>query len=95
MTNMRNDKVRMGALALALTVGTVGVTGVAAQDTETPPADETVTAQPVDLEPRDEGFDDWGLLGLLGLAGLLGLRRQPARPMVVEERVTATETRRP
>ena len=86
---------RTVAAALALTVGTVGAAGVAAQETPTPAADEPVTTQPVDVQPRDEGFDDWGLLGLLGLAGLAGLRRPPARPVMVEERVTATETRRP
>ena len=82
-------------MALALTVGMVGAGGVEAQETPTPAADESVTTQPVDVQPRDEGFDDWGLLGLRGLAGLARLRRPPAQPVVVKERVTETETRRP
>lgn len=35
---------------------------------------------------RDEGFDDWGLLGLLGLAGLLG-RKRPDTDRVETRRV--------
>jgi len=92
MAIKRIDRVQTVAVALALTCGVVGAAGVAAQETP-PAADEPVVVDPVETE--DEGFDDWGLLGLLGLGGLLGLRRQPARPVMVEERVTATETRRP
>ncbi len=95
MTIERAGRVRTGVLALVLAFGASAAAGVSAQETPTPAADDVVTTQPVDLEPRDEGFDDWGLLGLLGLLGLAGLRRQPDRPVLVEERVTGTETRRP
>ena len=64
------------------------------EDALTPEAEETTTTATQTTEPRDEGFDDWGLLGLLGLAGLAGLRRPPVHP-VVEERRDGAVTRRP
>lgn len=79
----------MGAPPIAL-----GAAGAVAQDNLTPDVGETTTAATRATEPRDEGFDDWGLLGLLGLAGLAGPRRQSTRP-VVEERHDGTATRRP
>ena len=45
-------------------------------------ADRTATRD----DDRDEGFDDWGLLGLLGLAGLLG-RKRPDTDRVETRRV--------
>lgn len=83
------------AVVAAAAISLFGVNGMAAQEELTPEATVPTTGQTV--EPRDEGFDDWGLLGLLGLAGLAGLRRQPQHTTVVEERIvgTPTTTRRP
>ena len=76
---------RSGGFVLALllgAVGTMGIASVAAQD-ETATADDPVAVQ-TPAEPRNEGFDDWGLLGLLGLAGLAGLTRRQERDVVVD-----------
>lgn len=61
---MKINHVRTAAVAVALAIA--GSSGVAlAQDVATTTTETS----------RDEGFDDWGLLGLLGLAGLLGRRK--------------------
>lgn len=71
---MKAQHLRYGAIAFALV--TVGGGGAAlAQETT------TTTAQ---TESRDEGFDDWGLLGLLGLAGLLGRRKADKPDMHID-----------
>lgn len=90
---MATKRSALVGLAMAAAMVSAGVLGAAAQDDLTPEAGVTTTAAQT-AEPRDEGFDDWGLLGLLGLAGLVGLRRQPART-VVAERHDGTPTRRP
>lgn len=56
------------SLLFAVSAGTVMAQDTTATDTDTT-ADRTVDTD------RDEGFDDWGLLGLLGLLGLIPRKR--------------------
>lgn len=65
-------------LSLLLLVGSVATTSVSAQDPTATSVAETIT-QPIadQVDDKDNGFDDWGLLGLLGLVGLAGLLRKP------------------
>jgi hypothetical protein len=68
---MTTKQMRSAAVIVGLAVAATGGTAVA----------QEVATTTTEVQTRDEGFDDWGLLGLLGLAGLLG-RRKADKPDV-------------
>ena len=69
------------SLLFAVSAGTV-----MAQDTAA--TGDATTADATTDTNRDEGFDDWGLLGLLGLLGLIPRKRHA----VVHHDTTRTNT---
>jgi hypothetical protein len=86
--------VRVVAIALTMLFGAVAVTSVSAQTaTQTPAQGATSPAASVQATTdtkKDDGFNDWGLLGLLGLGGLAGLLKRPTHEVRTVERPVAT-----